>query len=91
MGIQYCPHLRRFGQQIEVEAAVSSTLPMGVLLGMDTQELVELLVGVAEENALVVATRATERKQKLAAKECSQRERACGVRPRMLEVSDHKF
>ena len=32
------------GKQIAVEAAVSDTLPMSVLLGTDTPELAELLV-----------------------------------------------
>ena len=42
-----------------------------------------------EGNALVF-TRPTEWKQKLAAKECFQSERACGIRSDILEVSDHE-
>jgi predicted aspartyl protease len=43
------------GQKITVEAAVSDTLPMSVLLGTDTPELAELLV---REEAFAVTTRA---------------------------------
>ena len=37
-------HMEVEGRQIEIEAAVSNTLPMSVLLGTDTEELAELLV-----------------------------------------------
>lgn len=42
------------GLHIDVEAAVSSTLPMGVLLRTDTPELEELLVVKEMDDALAV-------------------------------------
>ncbi len=75
-------HMEVEGRQIEIEAAVSNTLPMGILLGTDTQELAELLVigeKKAEGDAFMVSTRAVTRKQQSV--KCSQGESACGVRP----------
>ena len=72
---------------------MSNTLPMGVLLGTDTKELVDLLVGdgdKAVEDALVVSTRVGLKKQKLATEEYSHRESACGVRPHMLVGGDRQ-
>ncbi len=56
------------GRKMNVEAAVSNTLPMAVLLGTDTPELGELLQGKStaasfEDDALV-ATRAMTKRQK---------------------------
>ena len=81
------------GRPIEVEAGVSNTLPMGVLLGTDTKELVDLLVcdgDKAVEDALVVSTRAGLEKQKLATEEYSHRESACGVRTHVLVGGDRQ-
>jgi len=75
-------HMEVEGRSIEVEAAVSDTLPMGVLLGTDTKELTELLVdgrNKAVEDAFVVSTRSAVKKQREAAKQFSQKEKACGV------------
>ena len=66
---------------------MSNTLPMGVLLGTDTKELSELLVGDSWEEAYAVTTRAALKEQSLALKKQSEREEACGVQPYSLERS----
>ena len=53
--------LAKISLEVAVEAAVSDTLPMTVLLGTDTPELAELLVGErskGSEEAFAVTTRA---------------------------------
>ena len=80
-------HMEVEGRSIEVEAAVSDTLPMRVLLGTDTQELTELLADSRKKavaDALVVSTRSALRKQREADKESSRMEEACGVQPHTL-------
>ena len=70
------------GKQIAVEAAVSGTLPMSVLLGTDTPELAELLVVEDSREAgeaFAVTTRARRENQK-----CIQEE-VCGVQPSPLD------
>ena len=62
-------HMEVEGKPIEVEAAVSDRLPVGVLLGTDVSQLLELLTqqnsGVGEpEKAMGIMTRAAVRKQK---------------------------
>ena len=67
------------GRQIEIEAAVSNTLPMSVLLGTHTEEVAELLVvgeKKAEGDAFVFSTRAVTRKQ-----QTLKGESACEVLP----------
>ena len=65
------------GNIIEVEAAVLSTLPMGVLLGTDTEELAELLAeDRAEEVAYAVTTRAAQKKVKEEAQKSLEKEQA---------------
>ena len=67
------------GRQITVEAGVSETLPMSVLLGIDNPELVEMLqVNGKEEIAdgFTVTTRAEAKKNRA--------EKASGVRPTPL-------
>ena len=58
-------HMEVEGKPIEVEAAVSDRLPVGVLLGMDVSQLPDLLTQqnseVGEpEKAMVIMTRAAE-------------------------------
>ena len=70
------------GKQIAVEAAVSDTLPMSVLLGTDTPELAELLV--AEDSreageAFAVTTRALEKKGLERESQKRIQEGVCGV------------
>ena len=62
-------HMEVEGKAIEVEAAVSDCLPVGVLLGTDVSQLPELLTqqnsGVGEpEKTMGIITRAVVRKQK---------------------------
>ena len=57
------------GKAVEVEAAVSETLPMDVLLGKDVPEFYELLDGAcsqqkSQDETMVVMTRAQRWKQK---------------------------
>ena len=61
-------HMEVEGKPIDVEAAVSDRLPMGVLLGTDVSQLPELLTpqnsGVGEpQKAIVIMTRAAVWKQ----------------------------
>ena len=76
------------GKQIAVEAAVSDTLPMSVLLGTDTLELAELLV--AEDSreageAFAVTTRAREKKELEMESQKRIQEEVCGVQPSPLD------
>lgn len=75
------------GRQITVEAGVSETLPMSVLLGIDNPELVEMLqVNGKEEIAdgFAVTTRAEAKKNRAEEAERQRREKASGVRPTSL-------
>ena len=76
------------GRPIEVEAAISDTLPMSVLLGVNIPELTELLQGEEQketEEAYAVVTRA-EAKKKKAEEEESRRQEACGVQPKGMDA-----
>ena len=75
------------GKKIEIEAAVSDTLPMSVLLGTDAPELAELLKGCGDEaeNALAVSTRAQAKKEKEREEERDRQEQACDVRSNPIE------
>ena len=80
------------GRPIEVEAAVSDTLPMSVLLGTDIPELTELLQGKtaqtnAKEQAFMVVTRAAATKKKIEEEEYQRKEESCDVQPKALEAS----
>ena len=77
------------GKHLEMEVAVSDTLPVDVLLGTDAQELPVLLGELprAQEPqvAMVVVTRSKalqSQKEEIRSQEC---ERECGVRPHSLE------
>ena len=72
------------GKQIAVEAAVSGTLPMSVLLGTDTPELAELLVVEDSREAgeaFAVTTRAREKKELERENQKRIQEEVCGVQP----------
>ena len=82
------------GKSIEVEAAVSETLPMSVLLGIDTPELTELLQSESKKensDALAVITRATEERKKAEEEESLRREMMCGVKPNSIDASESKL
>ena len=77
------------GHRLDMEVAVSDTLPVDVLLGTDAPELPVLLGKLprAQEPqvAMVVVTRSKAlqlQKEEIRSKEC---ERECGVRPHSLE------
>ena len=71
------------GKFISVEAAVSSTLSMSVLLGTD----VPLVADLVTDNALAVITRAQAQQFLVDNK---KKQDACGVRPRTLDsIGDH--
>ena len=77
-------HMEVEGKPIEVEAALSDRLPVGVLLGTDVSQLPELLTqqnsGVGEpEKAMVIMTRATVQIQKEQKAEEKQLEEKSGV------------
>ena len=86
------------GYPIHVEAAISDTLPMPVLLGTDVPELTALLTGNLEDKsspiqpkgeALAVMTRAKAKKQKEEAAVQTQKERESGAQPTtLLDDSD---
>lgn len=76
------------GQQLSVEAGVSETLPMSVLLGTDNPELVEMLQAgkrVREEEAFAVVTRNQAKRSQDEAVERQRQEKASGVQPHSLE------
>ena len=73
---------------IEVEAAISETLPMSVLLGTDIPELPELLQSdrsKKSEVAFVVSTRAAGKKQKEAEMH-HRRQKIWGVQPSAIDL-----
>ena len=77
-------HMEVEGKAIEVEAALSDCLPVGVLLGTDVSQLPELLTqqnsGVGEpEKTMGIITRAAVRKQKEQKAEEKQLEEKYGV------------
>ena len=77
------------GRSIRVEAAVSESLPVAVLLGTDVPEFYQLLGGEAPEypteEAMVVVTRARARKQQDEEVAKQNKELASGVQPRPVE------
>ena len=84
------------GETIQVKAAVSDSLPMGVLLGTDVPKLNDLLEkklqknrgenGLKnEEEALVMVTRAKFRNQQLEAEFQEQKEMQSGVLPKSMD------
>ena len=78
------------GKVIKVDAAVSDTLPVSVLLGTDVPELSELLKGMTMEpvqsgDALVVMTRARAKQQECEEAIQKEREQLSGARPHALE------
>ena len=81
-------------RRTDVEAAVSDTLPMAVLLGTDVPELADLLDGEflgtqanqqQGDKALLVTTRAKAKQQQEAEVLQQQRELESGVRPNTLD------
>ena len=77
------------GRPIEVEAAISETLPMSVLLGTDIPELPELLQSdrsKKSEVAFAVTTRAAGKKQKKEAEMHHRRQKICGVQPSAIDL-----
>ena len=75
------------GHPITVEAAVSNTLPMSVLLGTDNPELSKLLErkgSEVTEQVLAVTTRAESRRQKEEEESKARKVRECGVQPNSL-------
>lgn len=74
------------GKPIKVEAAISDTLPMSVLLGTDTPELCELLAENIPDrhDALAVITRAQEKKQMKQEESKQHLEEICEVQPHSL-------
>ena len=80
------------GRPITVEAAVSSTLPMSVLLGTDNPELSTLLEESSEEpeQAFVVTTRAASRRMEEEEEKKAREVRECGVQPNSLEEVEHQ-
>ena len=92
IGLQWWTHWLVFPwkwkeRPIIVEATGATIVPMEVLLGMNTQKWEGLLVGVDEENALVVSS--VTRGSRNSLKRLSERESLL-VEPHMLEVSDHQ-
>ncbi len=61
---------------MEVEAAVSGTVPTSVLLGTDVPELMELLGAGKKESAMAVATRAQTKQQQQEEREATSRPEA---------------
>ena len=70
------------GKSLSVEAAISSTLPMSVLLGTD----VPLVADLVPEDALVVITRAQAKRQEQTLAYDKHKHDACGVRPQSLDT-----
>ena len=78
------------GKVIKVDAAVSESLPVSVLLGTDVPELTELLKGVTMERAqsedtLVVMTRARAKREEREETIEREREQLLGARPHSLD------
>ncbi len=77
------------GKRIVVEAAVSETLPMSVLLGTDMAELRDLLGNHRKDEALAVVTRVRAKHQQEKETICQHKEargiwsetKSCGARP----------
>ena len=78
------------GVLVNVEAAVSETLSVPVLLGTDVPELTRLLGGGAREEStkdvMVVVTRAQARLQREEEVARQEREKASGVQPKPLTM-----
>ncbi len=75
------------GRRIVVEAAISETLPMSVLLGTDVTELKELLGSPKRDDALAVVTRAEAKRRQEQGSVQKQKQDELGVAPRALEPS----
>ena len=77
------------GHPISIEAAVSETLPVDVLLGTDVPELTHLLgetaLGKAQVDAMVVMTRARARQQREEESVIAEKEAESGVLPSSVE------
>ena len=72
---------------LDVEAVISDTLPMSVLLGTDIPYLYELLEGdrsKTTEDVFTVTTRAAEKEWRAAAENYHRKEEACRVRPNVI-------
>ncbi len=81
------------GRPLEVEAAVSGTLPMGVLLGMDNPELVNMLVAEerqSTEDTFVTHTRAVDPKRSTTVKMPSQKQCCHGGQSHQRTQSNHR-
>ena len=83
------------GREVEVEAAISDTLPMSVLLGTDVAELGELLgldktKPIPSEDAFVVITRAQSKQRREEERTQQQRELASGVRATPLTEENER-
>ena len=79
------------GKSIVVEAAVSETLPMSVLLGTDIPELTELLQTQTTEQAFVAVTRAASVKKRMEKEEYRRKEESCGVQPKKTNLTKHRI
>ena len=77
------------GHPISIEAAVSETLPVDVLLGTDVPELTHLLgetaLGKTQVDAMVVMTRARARQQREEESVIAEKEAESGVLPSSVE------
>ena len=80
------------GVTVRVQAAVSDTLPVSVLLGTDVPELGQLLhenprvMHTQEMQEVFVVTRAQVREQKEQEQRQLQEEQRCGVQPTLVEA-----
>ena len=80
------------GKPVSVEAAVSETLPMSVLLGTDTPELAKLLMEDQSkkiEDVFAVTTRAEAKRQGQEKQQKRREEEIFGEHPRLLDVEVH--
>ena len=77
------------GQKMVVEAGVSNSLPMSVLLGTDNPELLGILCemdqGLKEDKAYAVTMRAEHQKQKDQEKMESSKMVDCSIQPHVLD------
>ena len=80
-------HLEIKGHWIDVEAALSDTLPMSVLLGMDVPQLWDF-IEQALEDVLAVTTRAQFLKQKQHDVILDQADKLSGAVPMPLDAGD---
>uniref|UniRef100_A0A1X7T3K8 Integrase catalytic domain-containing protein n=1 Tax=Amphimedon queenslandica TaxID=400682 RepID=A0A1X7T3K8_AMPQE len=92
-----CVDISVGGKHLEVEAAVSNTLPTAVLLGTDVPELSELLSEKPKEEKceeeecdVFVVTRAGAREQQRLEEERRQQEEDSGVQPNPAGLGDEE-